>query len=84
MDFPGLWPKKWMRYTTFRDVMRLGGLEYDQPKLFQSSERMPWAQGKNLSPWKSPRGCLHPYEAKSQVGLDETRHASKKVTFFYI
>ena len=24
------------------------------------------------------------YEAKSQVGFDETGHASKKVTFFYI
>ena len=38
-----LWPKKWMRYTASRYVMCLGGLEYDQPKLLQSSERMPWA-----------------------------------------
>ena len=36
VDFPGLWPKKWMRYTTCRDVMRFGSLEYDQLKLFQT------------------------------------------------
>ena len=49
---------------------------------FQVLKRFIHTSGRETNTHHIPKIFVYIYEAKSQVGLDETRNASKKVTFF--